>query len=339
MKIKKKDLLKALEVVKPGLANKEIIEQSTSFAFLGDRVVTYNDSIGISHPVESLDLKGAIRAEELYNLLNRLKTKYIKVAQDENELKVKAGKSMAGIRLQSEIKLPLQEIEEEKDWEDLPEEFCSDINFIKDSASNDMSRRVLTCVHVQEVFMEASDGFQIMRTYMNQESPFPFPGVLIPSEVIGEIIKINPIQIAQTDGWLHFRSAEGTELSCRTLTDDYPSTEAHFEMEQGQKVVFPNKMQEIIDRVQVFTKKDHLMDEEMQVMLKKNTIMVQGKNDYGWIKEKEKVKYEGSKASFWIPPHLLKNILNRSNECLLGEEKIKFQGADWEYIAVLRSEQ
>ena len=48
------------------LANRELIEQSTSFAFMKNLVVTYNDEISITHPVEGLNLTGAIKADEFY---------------------------------------------------------------------------------------------------------------------------------------------------------------------------------------------------------------------------------------------------------------------------------
>jgi len=334
MKIQKDDLQKALETVKPGLASSEIIEQSTSFAFLGDRVVTYNDSISLSHPIEGLDLEGAIRAEELYEFLKRTKEDTLQLRISENELKLKCGKAKAGLKLQTEIKLPLQEVDQVKDWEDLPEEFADNLSFIKDSASQDMSRRVLTCAHVTNRCMETSDSFQIMR--LHQEG-WPFGDYLIPAENIPEITKINPTLVAESEGWLHFKNLEGTELSCRILEDSYPDAGQHLDV-GGEKVIFPESMNEILDRVMVFTKKDHYMDEAMQVILKDNKLLVHGKNEYGWIKEKAKVKYEGDKASFWITPHLLKNILSRSNECILGEEKIKFEGEDWEYVAVLRED-
>jgi len=54
MKINKNELKNALEIVKPGLANKEIIDQSTSFAFMNDCIVTYNDEISVSHPVKDI---------------------------------------------------------------------------------------------------------------------------------------------------------------------------------------------------------------------------------------------------------------------------------------------
>ena len=336
MKINKTDLQTALETVRPGLANKEIIEQSTHFAFLGNKVVTYDDEISITHPVEGLDLKGAVRAQELYEFVKRAQKDEIEVEQKENELLLKSGHSKAGLAFQSEVMLPLEEISQTKDWKDLPEEFCDTLMFVKDSASRDMSRRILTCAHITDTFVEASDSFQIMRVY---DDSWPFTkDCLLPAENIPEINKVKPNQVTVSDGWLHFRNAEGTELSCRIIADQFPDTSDHFAVE-GNKVKFPKSMDGILERVMVFTKKDHYMDEEMEVSLKDDKITVYGKNEYGWFKERAKVKYEGEEGKFWITPSLLQNILSRSNECLLGEEKIKFEGSegDWEYVAVLKN--
>ena len=93
MKINKETLKQALEIVKPGLANKEIMEQSTSFAFIDDKVVTYNDEICISHPVPDIGIKGVIKAEEMYNFLGKVKTEEITVTQEENEIVLKSGRA------------------------------------------------------------------------------------------------------------------------------------------------------------------------------------------------------------------------------------------------------
>ena len=45
MKIETSKFKTALDVVKPALASKEIIEQTTSFAFINGTVVAYNDEI------------------------------------------------------------------------------------------------------------------------------------------------------------------------------------------------------------------------------------------------------------------------------------------------------
>jgi hypothetical protein len=339
MKLNKKELQKALKIVKPALANTELIEQSTSFAFLEDCVVTYNDSISISHPVEGLELRGAVRAEELYQFLDKIDQKEIQMKLFENEIKLKAKNSKAGLRLEKEIKLPLEEKGDIKttDWQDLPEEFISDLRFISDSASRDLSRRVLTCVHVKETYMEASDSFQIMQVQF-PNGQFPYPGVLIPAENINDIAKVNPIQIYRTEGWVHFRNPEGTVISSRVLIEDYPDTSDHFDVD-GSKVTFPKKMQSILDRVMVFTEKDDIKKEAMSVKLKDNMLRIEAENDKGsWIEEKAKVDYKGPEESFWVSPQLLKNILNRSSECSLGKEKIKFTGDGWQYVAVLMNQ-
>lgn len=332
MKINRKKFQKALSIVKPALANKELIEQSTSFAFVGDKVVTYNDEISLSHPVEQMELQGAVRAEELYQFLNKVNKEEVQFKLTENELLIKAGRSKAGLTFQADVVLPLEEVNEKKAWKDLPEEFTSDLMFIKDSVSNDMTRRVLTCVHVNENLMETSDGFQIMRLFTEG---WPFGSTLIPAENVSEINKIEPTQVAQTDGWLHFRNPGGTELSCRILEDKFPETDRLFDVE-GEKIIFPKSMIEILDKAMVFTKNDENMEEEMEIHFKDNVLLVHGKNQYGWFKEKAKVKHEGQGGRFWISPVLLQNILKRSSTGILGEEKIKFDGEGWEYVAVLK---
>jgi hypothetical protein len=71
MIIKKIDLLHALEVVKPGLGRQEQIQQTTSFAFITGRVVTYNDELSISHPLANCEIEGAIKPEERSEKANK----------------------------------------------------------------------------------------------------------------------------------------------------------------------------------------------------------------------------------------------------------------------------
>ncbi|NMA23687.1 MAG: hypothetical protein GX938_09320, partial [Spirochaetales bacterium] len=100
MKINKTELQKALEKVKPGLSNKELVEQSTSFAFMGGRIVTYNDEISISHPVKDLNVTGAVKAQSLYAFLSKIKRDEIILEWEENQVVIKAGRSKAGLVLE-----------------------------------------------------------------------------------------------------------------------------------------------------------------------------------------------------------------------------------------------
>ena len=76
--MQKQELITALEKVKPGLASKDLIEQSTSFAFINGKVITYNDEISISHPVKDLKIEGAVQAESYINFYQKPRQKRLR---------------------------------------------------------------------------------------------------------------------------------------------------------------------------------------------------------------------------------------------------------------------
>ena len=334
MKINKTELQKALEIVKPGLANKEIIEQSTSFAFINGNVTTYNDEISISHPLTGLKLTGAVKAEELYKLLSKTKGDEIEMEIKDNEIHFTSGKGKAGLTLQAEIKLPLEEIADKEDWQELPDGFAKDVLFVAQACSNDMSRPVLTCVHINpEGHIESSDGFRIIRLEKQigvEES------ILIPATAAVEVAKLKPINISLSKGWAHFQSEEGTVLSCRVFDDKYPAVGKLLNVE-GIELLLPKAILEIIERAAVFAKRDHFLDEEIQVKIENKKIQIRGESDTGWYEEETNIRYTGDPVVFAITPYLFQEILKVTQTCILGTNHIKFTGDGWQYVAILRN--
>ena len=332
--MKKQNLLTALETVKPGLAAKEMIEQSTSFAFMNGRVVTYNDEISLSHPVEDLEIEGAIQADELYKLLNKLKEDEIEVEIKGGELLLKSGKTKAGLTLQQEITLPLEEIGETGKWKTLPEGFLNHIRFAMTCCSRDMSRPVLTCVHVsKEGVIEGSDGFRITRCQLEEQ--MPIKTFLLPVSAAVQVIRIKPTKIATGDGWIHFKTDEDTILSCRVFEDTFPDT-APFLKVEGVEIVLPKQIDEILDRAAVFAKRDHFLDEVVTITIGDKHITVKSKSDAGWFKESARMRYSDKPITFSITPYLLQDILKETNVCVMCEDRLKFEGAGWEHITTLR---
>lgn len=331
--INRQELQKALEIVKPGLSTKDIIEQSTSFVFLDDRIVTYNDEIGISHPVSGMHLKGAIYSEELISFLSKLKRDDIEVEEKEAEIIFTCGRSIAGFTLKKEIKLPLKEIGDIGEWEELPEGFGKAIRFAMSSCSKNITTTpILTCVHVnKEGLIEGSDGFRIGR-YFLKNIPFTF---LIPAKSAAIVQKMKPTHIAKGDGWVHFLMEEGTVVSARVFKDKYANTEPHFSVE-GHSVKFPKTIGEIVERASVFSKRDHFLDEELDVTLSKNRISIRAQSEHGWFEEKGNMSYEGTAISFKITPYLFQDILEETQDCIIGTTKLRFETNDWIYIAALR---
>jgi hypothetical protein len=335
MIVNKDQLQKALEIVKPGLANKEQIEQSTSFAFIKGRVITYNDEISISHPVKGLNLEGAILAENLYKFLTKIKKEEIELELVDNEIVLTSEKAKAGLLLQTEIKLPLkEEIAEKSQWHPLPENFVHDVAFSMTVCTKDMSRPVLTCVHVTKAgYIEASDSYRIVRCDLG--SPMPVNTFLLPSISAVEVVKIKPIEVASGRGWVHFKNEEKTIMSCRIFEDKYPPTTG-FYTEEGVRVILPKTTEEILGRAQVFSKRDHLLDEEISITIENKTFLMESRSDTGWFKENVPIKYDGDLIRFEITPYLLKGILSETREFKYAKDKLTFRGERWFYASMLR---
>ena len=191
MKINKKELIKALTTVKPGLASKEMIEQSTSFCFLDNTVVTYNDEISISCPVPGIELKGAVNAVELYAFVNKVKTEEIDLSINENEILLKAGRSKAGLTLTAEVVLPIEEIGKINKWKKLPDKFLDGLAFASAACSRDMSRPVLTCVHINKDVIEGTDSFRAARYFLKES--VPIKPTLLPAHICLKVARMKPL--------------------------------------------------------------------------------------------------------------------------------------------------
>ncbi len=333
--MKKETLLKALQIVKPGLANKEMIEQSTSFAFMDGRVVTYNDEISISHPIPDLGIQGAVKADKLYELLNRTAQEEIDISLNGNEVLIKAGKSKAGLTVQQEVKLPLEEIEISKSWKTVPPDLGKGLRFAMLSCSNDMSRPVLTCVHVnKQGQVESSDNYRISRYCLESKVP---KGFLIPASSVKELIKYTPTEMAIGDAWAHFKTEEGTIFSCRVFNDTFPNIDTLLDV-QGVKVLLPANLKVILERASIFAKRDHFLDEQVTLILQDKQVKIRAEGDSGWFEESTPIRYTDAPISISVHPVMLSSVLDRTKACVLANNAIKFQGEGWEHVVALLSE-
>jgi hypothetical protein len=337
MQINRQQLSYALERVKPGLASKEVIEQSTSFAFLDGRVITYNDEISVSHPVEGLELEGAIVADTLYKFLSKIKKEDIEIQTKGSEIIFVSGRTRAGLTLISEVKLPLKEdISQRGKWKALPENFSKHVGFAMNSCGKDMSKPVLTCVSVkQSGMLYATDQYRICKCDMKEE--MLVKDFLLPASSAVEVVKLKPNKVAEGKGWMHFQNEEETIISCRVMEDSYPEIDKHL-IVKGEKIVLPKTINEVLDRAMVFAKRDHMLDEMVGISIAdmKFTVSAKGEGGSGWFEEDVNFKYDGKPVAFSITPYLLKGILSETQACILSKDKLKFEGEDWLYVTLLR---
>ena len=332
--IKREDLINVLTKVKPGLAQKDLIEQSNHFIFEEGRVWTYNDQIAISQEFKS-HLAGAVKADEFYKLLNKLDDEELEVAVQEGEFLIQGKTVTANIKIDSEIKLqPIQAPDiNSKNWQTLPEDFTDSISLCLFSASRNMIRPELTCLYVTGKTVFSTDTFRATKREMKSKVKEDF---LLPAIAAKELVKYNVYKVfTDTEGWLHFTNKEHTMFSCRTFVDvKYPEKIWDFFDIEGEKIDLPNSFEQVIDRVATLVTADFDLDRFVDLTIAKNTLTCKGKGPHGSVSEKAKIDYSGKEIVIKVHPGFLMEILKQLNSMTIGD-RLLFQGDNFEHAICL----
>ena len=333
-------LLEALEFVFKGITAKELFEQSASFVFSGGRIYSYNDEVSMSYPLLDCDIEGAVKGEEFYKLISRLSKDKLEVETTENVLTIKCGRAKAGLSFSSEIKLPFDSIQYKGNWEKIPAGMLDAMKFASIACSDDMSRAVLTCIHISEKgVIEASDSLRIISHKINGK--WNLGDRLIPHSSMSTLYKYagDIIEVAASDNWIHFRTKEDAVFSARTFNGDrFPDVSQHIEI-KGEKVEFPKQVIDIIERASIFatsSQKDLLVFPEVVMHFADGKMVVSSSSDIGWFEESAPIKYEGKEIEFAIHPDLFQDIVCKIKNCELGERSILFEGDNWKYVVAMQ---
>lgn len=328
-----KEFVNALTIVKPGLSNKEVVEQSTSFAFLNDRVVTYNDQISISHPVAGLSITGAVKAELLYKFLKKVKAEEIEILETEKELIITAGRSTVSLAYETEVKFDLNQLQQKKKWIPLCSNFTSNLTFVAKAVSKDNDTPALTCIHVhKEGFVEATDRFRVIRVFDTLQKE-----VLLPINVISSLKEINPTKICIEKQWTHFQSEKGTVLSCRIFTAEYPNITPLLGLSKDAVLLkLPSTLKEILERASLFVTSNNGQSDPVDITIKDKKLTVSITTVAGRFSESAPMRYSGEPVIFSIRTYLLTGMLD-DPKCKVYKDKntLKFKADEWESIVML----
>ena len=331
MKINKKEFIKILEFVKPGLANKDIIEFTNTFSFTKENLITFNDEICIKYPLET-EFKGTVIADEFFKLINKTeedKEGNIVINQKENELIIKGKKSIAGIVFNTMGKLPLDElVKEPSKLYKIPNNFLEGIYLSLFCVSHDESTPLITCLNVQKEFIESTNGYRFFRYLLSKPIKTTF---LLSSKCASVISKYNIIKYSIENNWAYFLTKENVLLHSRIYQEEtFPCTDQFFNT-NGKKIFFSKEVPLIIDKAIIFCSEQD-SENLLQVNIEKDKITISSKKEgIGWFKEtcKQKNKQE---VQFEINAFFLRDLLKKTNTCfmvdknnLLGFKTDKFE--------------
>jgi len=335
MKVNREQLWRMLTIVQPGLASKEIVEQSSSFIFRKGFVHSYNDLLYVQAPLPTKGLEGAVPAEELLTLLDRMEDDEVELEMGKGELLISGKRTKAGVRMDAEVTLPVDKFINLKGaWKKVPKGLVEGLATSYQYATNSLARPELTAVHVKETFVEACDGFQMVRVPCGKVSK----ELLIPAHVISELIEYPVTQyMVGKDGWFHLRTEEKVGIGTRqTKTNDkYPDLAPFLKRTKDMKQVrFPSTLLQSVERAKIFSIAEFKQDERVLVKFAGGKLVIRAQSEKGWVEETLRTRFKDT-LQFQVQPELLLMVVDKSNEVLVGTDRMLVQHDDATYAISL----
>ena len=335
MKIKREELLSVLVAVKPGLARKEIEEQSTHFVFTGDSVTTYNDQICISHPFKT-DFKLSVKADEFHKILSGMSDEEVEISFKDKNLFIKGAKTRSGMATLAEgnILKMIKELgldDSKRKWKKLPKDFVNGVFLCMFSASRVIGTGVYGCVHVKGDVVESTDNYRVSQYKLESDLK---DEVLLPVSAVQELVKFPITKFFLSDSWVYFKTDENVMFASRYIVGEFPDCSSFFKLE-GDAITFPTGLKKIVEDVSVMSDAEVDYKKKIDVTIEKGKITCRAEKERGWVEKDMELKYKGKTIKLSVNPIFFAQILDKSVTMTLQGDRALFVSDSFKHIMAL----
>ena len=192
------------------------------------------------------------------------------------------------------------------------------------------SNPMTTVVHITKDKIEACDNYRFFRATL--KTGFKTP-VMIPASSLlaldGQVL----LSASQGEGWIHFKTDTGHEISCRCTHGNYANVDSILKIKSSEDVVLPPNLGEMSGRAEVMAINDGVAFVKIRIEDKQLTI--ESRKDSGWYREKKRVKYDGPALGFEVNPKFLSDVLERTRKVKIGDGKMKLEVDNIQFVVCL----
>lgn len=326
-----KDLVVALNLVAPGLGNRENDIQATCFLFKDGRVHTYNDEVSVScdlpKGMEGIDC--TVQAKEILSLLQKTKDEEVDLSLGNAYFNIATRRSRACILVEEEEKMPIADLQIPTKWKKLPKDFLLAVQSCLPIVGKNMSKPLSTCLHMVGDRVETSDIDKAGR-YTFDQDVFGEKQTYLPGTSAKTLAKFDDIEkYALSEGWIHFRCANGVILSARTYYENQEYADfTQLLSTKGTRLELPKDLSAVLERTGIFTEAKFGTETTISevyafVTLAKNWLTIRCESPVGNYEEKIRIEYEKTPVTFCVSPELLLTAVEGNRKCELCKNFVK----------------
>lgn len=333
IRVSRTDLLQVLARVEPGRSKRDFIDQSSCYVFTGGWCATYNDEICVrAKSGLPEDFAGAVHGTPLKNALENVPDDEVDLDPSERELRVRGRRARFGVRMEGEIRLPIENVAVPEKWSvlDNPPEFVAALRQVCGVAGTDEEQFVTVSVRLTPGWVEATDCWQAMRHTMQTGIDIP---CMVRAKSLLPVCGFDIVKVGTTDDWVHFRNKNVLYSARRHLLDFPRPLDPLFEF-RGAAATLPKGAVDAAKLAAVFSGEDKEND-KVTVSLTEGRMVVRGDGAFGWGEVDLEVTYKGAPVAFRIGPDTLTKLVEKHSECEIGPDKLRVAGENWQYVACL----
>ncbi len=332
MQVNRQKFLEHLQLLDAGLSPKETVDQSSHFVFKDGEVMTFNGEIACrKKSMLNGEVEGAVSALQLKKMLEKMTEEEIGIDVTKNIFKITGHKKETEFNLDSEILLPIDQVEPPEKWRKLPEGFADAVNMVYQCASTEEQFFHLTCVHIHPNWLEASDNIHATRYTI--DTGFK-DSALVRHTSIKHIVDLGMTKVSETETYVHFKAPSGLIFSIRKFSDEFPDLEQFIQVE-GTPVVLPKSLAEGTGRAEILSSEDKEAN-RVRVRLKSGRLILKAEGVSGKHREwTDKIKYKGAPVDFYISPSLLTQIIEKHDKAVISSNRLAVKGENYVYVSYL----
>lgn len=333
MRVEREPFITVLEAVSPGLSGKEIMEQSSSFAFQDGLVTTYNEEVCCrARTGLHKGFTAAVGAAPFLALLRKTPDPVVTLVPGKGKLTVRGKNKETDFRIEAKIGLPTGAVEtpKDKDWREVHADFMDAVSIVQECAGRDEQSWRFTCIHVHPKFMEACDNFQLARYTVPTGVDKP---ILVKRDALRHLGGMAVTHLAETDKWVHFKVEPDMVMSCRRHTDQYEDMSPMLSA-KGAALDLPKSLADAAERAEIASQ-ENVDSNQVMVELRPGRLKLTGAGSNLEHRERRKVNYSGPPLKFMVAPKLLIQLVKRHTECEINKRYLVVDGGKFRYAVSL----
>jgi len=213
----------------------------------------------------------------------------------------------------------------------LPADFVKGLFLCMFSASSDMTKGILTCVHIDGKKVNSSDEVRIseytMETAIDKE-------VLIPARNVVELVSFDIKDYCINENWAHFKTSEGVIFSSRIMAGDYEKDFSPFLDVDAEAFELPEGFKDIIESITFMTEGDVNIDKVVNLQIKDKKIICRAEKEIGWIEKEVEFNFDHN-VTIQINPNFLSQVLEKATKLKAGEDRALFESGNFKHVIAL----